>query len=294
MKLIRLLFLLLWICVSRTSFSQDEETDKSLSISVFSGVMNYMGDVKPDNFTMTHSNPVYGVTLRKPINRFFTLRAGYHKGKITAADYWNPEDLRPRNLSFTSDIKEAYLGLEITLLDITTSRFTPYMYVGGAMFHFNPWTKDQHGVKTYLMPLSTEGQGLAEYPDRKPYKLTQFSIPFGAGVRLAITDGINLGFEFNERKTFTDYLDDVSGTYVDRDVLQRERGSVAVALAYRADEVPGGRPLFPNAGEKRGTPTQMDWYYFLGFTLEAKLNKLTGLVKTNHNHYIQKCPKRLY
>jgi hypothetical protein len=75
--------------------------------------------------------------------------------------------------------------------------------------------------------------------------------------------------------------------------LLREKGPKALELAYRADELPGGRPIFPNHGDKRGTPTQMDWYYFLGITLEAKLNAIGGLFKFDKSGYSQKCPRNV-
>ncbi len=56
-----------------------------------------------------------------------------------------------------------------------------YVFGGVALFHFDPYVMDS-GEKVFLKPLSTEGQGLAEYPDRKAYSLTQFTLPFGAGV----------------------------------------------------------------------------------------------------------------
>lgn len=291
MKPIRLFTLFVCLCVAGSA--QSQELDKSLSVSLFGGVMNYQGDVKPDNFTMTHSNFAAGITLRKPVNRWFSLRAGFNMGKITAADSWNTEDLKPRNLSFATQIKEGYIGLEINLLDMSVNRFNPYVYAGLAVFHFNPWTTDKDGQKVYLAPLSTEGQGLSAYPESQPYKLTQICIPFGGGARFMVVDGINLGFEFNQRKSFTDYIDDVSGHYVDGDVLLREKGPKAVELAYRADEIPGGRPIFPSHGEKRGTPTEMDWYYFIGLTLEANLNKIGGAIKFDKSSYSRKCPRNV-
>jgi hypothetical protein len=59
--------------------------------------------------------------------------------------------------------------------------------------------------------LSTEGQGI--YPDKKPYSLWQPTIPFGGGVKFAITENLRIGFEIGLRKLFTDYLDDVSTSY---------------------------------------------------------------------------------
>lgn len=217
-------------------------------------------------------------------------------GKIEAADKWNRDNLKSRNLSFTTSIKEAYLGLEVAVLDLSTSRFTPYIYGGISFFHFNPWTLDNSGTKTYLKPLSTEGQGLSQFPESKPYNLTQHALAFGGGLKFRVTDGFNIGIEFNQRKSFTDYIDDVSGHFVDGTVLQQEKGIKAVELAYRADELPGGRPFFPAHGDQRGTPSEMDWFYFFGLTMEMKLNNLGdifSIFSSNKAVANQRCPRNV-
>ena len=94
-------------------------------------------------------------------------------GSIEAADRYNRDYLKPRNLSFNTSIKEASLGLETSLLDLSTTRFTPYVYGSISLYHFNPWAYDNSGKKVFLQPLSTEGQGLPQYSKQKPYKLTQ-------------------------------------------------------------------------------------------------------------------------
>src|SRR5687767_4627308 len=89
------------LCVGICITASTQEFDKSPTISIFSGAMNYQGDVKPDNFTNEHSNFVAGIIFRKPLNRWVTFRMGAHMGSITGADRWNTDDLKPRNLSFT-------------------------------------------------------------------------------------------------------------------------------------------------------------------------------------------------
>ena len=81
-----------------------------------------------------------------------------------------------------------------------------------------------------------------------------------------------------QRKTFTDYLDDVSSIYVDQNVLMQAKGAKAVEMAYRGDEIPGGLP-YPNHGDKRGTPSEMDWYYFFGVNFEIKFSAFAQLFK---------------
>ena len=256
--------------------------------------MNYQGDLNPNSFTFKNSNFAAGIIIRKPLNRWFTLRAGINTGKIAAADHNNRDYLKQRNLSFTTSVKEAYVALEATVLDISTSRFTPYIYGGIAVFHFNPWTYDNKGTKTYLKPLSTEGQGLSQYPKQRPYNLTQLALPFGAGAKFAVNDNLNIGIEFSQRKSFTDYIDDVSSIYVDADVLRQAKGDKAVELAFREDEIPNGRLQYPAHGDQRGTPSEMDWYYFFGLTIELKLNTFGNLFKgSNKSVASQRCPRNV-
>lgn len=234
-------------------------------------MINYQGDLKKNQFTYKQANFAAGVFVRVPISNMFTARAGVTFGKIDATDRYNRNELKPRNLSFATDIKEIYAAIEATIPAWEDRKFNPYLIGGAALFHFNPWTRDPGGEKIFLKPLSTEGQGLSEYPDRNPYQLTQSAIVFGGGIRHQLSPSVNIGLEITERKTFTDYIDDVSSTYVDQTILLRARGPKAVELAYRADELPGGNPLYPGHGKQRGATGQKDWYYFVGLTLQVKI-----------------------
>jgi hypothetical protein len=289
-------FIPVLLCINFCEPLYAQEQDKSVTIALFTGAINYQGDLNPNSFTFSHSNFAAGLVFRKPLNRWFTFRAGASIGKIEAADRWNRDYLKPRNLSFTTTIKEAYAGLEVTILDLSSKKFTPYIYGGLAVFHFNPWTLDNSGTKTYLKPLSTEGQGLTQYPKQRPYKLTQFALPFGIGGKYAITPSVSIGIEFSQRKSFTDYIDDVSTFFVDRNVLLLAKGPKAVELSYRSDELPGGQQSYPLHGEQRGTPSEMDWYYFFGTTLEIKLNSIGKIFKSfkGHNSVAsQRCPRNV-
>ncbi len=280
-----------WLFISTVTSAQ--ETDRSLSISLFTGAINYQGDLNPNSFTFAHSNFAVGAGIHVPLNRWFTFRAAVQTGKIEAADQWNRDYLKPRNLSFTSTIKEISAGLELNVLDAATKGFTPYLYGGIALFHFNPWSKDNAGNKVYLKPLSTEGQGLSQYPDQKPYALTQMALAFGGGLKFNLSDAVSIRLDFSQRKTFTDYLDDVSSHYVDRDILLQERGAKAVEMAYRGGQTPLGMPQYPAHGEQRGTPSEMDWYYFFGISTGFKLSALGQVFRFSKPVASQKCPRNL-
>ena len=284
-------------CILFCQFAFSQELDKSATISLFTGTINYQGDLNPNSFTFKHSNFAAGLLIRKPLNRWITLRAGANIGSVEAADRYNRDYLKPRNLSFFTSIKEAYAGLELTVLDMSTRHFTPYVYGGFSIFHFNPWTYDKNGVKTYLHPLSTEGQGLSQFPKQHPYKLTDLALAFGGGVKFKLSDCINIGIDFSQRKTFTDYLDDLSSIYVDKNILLQAKGPKAVELAYRGDELPGGPQTYPAHGEQRGTPSEMDWYYFFGATIEVKLNCISNLFGSfgrNSSIASLRCPRITY
>ena len=152
---------------------------------------------------------------------------------------------------------------------------TPYVFAGVAIYHFNPYTYDTSGSKVYLKSLSTEGEGFV--PGRNNYNLTQFAVPIGAGVKLSLTDKINVGLEVGFRKLFTDYLDDVSTTYVDQSLLLVNRGAKAVELAYRGDELKNGSLQYPAAGMQSGSAKNKDLYYFTGLTFPLNWAAEMGL-----------------
>ncbi|MBO9574042.1 MAG: hypothetical protein J7497_17780 [Chitinophagaceae bacterium] len=118
--------------------------------------------------------------------------------------------------------------------------------------------------------MRTEGQGFAEYPDRKEYKLTGMNMPIGVGVKYFVSENVNLSFEIIHRKTFTDYIDDVSTKYVDPALFYNYMPVQQAQLAERmANKSIGG---VYGAGDKRGTSTNNDAYY----TAEIKLGFRLG------------------
>jgi len=271
--------LAIFFCLSFCNFnSWSQNENKGTWIGFFVGKMNYQGDLNPSSFKFTNSKVTAALTIRQTINRWISLKGGLAIGSIEAADRYNRDYLKPRNLSFYTTIKEASLGMEASLLDLATKRLTPYVFGSVSIYHFNPWAYDKDGKKVFLQPLSTEGQGLSQFPKQQPYKLTQFALGFGGGARYAINDNMNIGVEFSQRKTFTDYLDDVSSVYVDQNTLLQAKGAKAVEMAFRGGELPGGQS-YPSHGEQRGTPTEMDWYYFFGINFEIKFSAFAQLIK---------------
>lgn len=243
-----------------------------LHITAWGGFAGYQGDLENKRFTLAQSDFAFGIGVKYDLTPHLAVRSGFNYGTIKASDKNNEPVLQQRNLSFQSRIIEGNLLAEYSLFDLSKKRITPYLFAGIALYHFNPYAYDTLGNKIFLKPLSTEGQGLAQYPERKEYKLTQFAIPFGGGVRLKVADNITLGYEMGLRKLFTDYLDDVSTRYVDQLVLAQARGAKAVEMAFRGGELKNSTAVYPAEGSIRGGSKFKDWYYFHGITITVGLN----------------------
>jgi hypothetical protein len=241
-------------------------------ITAFGGVSNYQGDLQEKRLTTSQSHGSFGLGAQYDLTTKFSLRGGLTYGKISADDKLNKDPLLVnRNLNFTSQLLEGSIMAEYRIFDLDEKKFTPYVFAGLAVFGFDPYTYDTVGTRYYLQPYSTEGQGLSAYPDRKPYSRTQLAIPFGAGIKLRLTDRVTLGYEIGLRKTFTDYIDDLSTRYVDEAALLAAKGSKAVELAYRGGELKNGDPTYPADGTIRGGSHVKDWYYFQGVTVGFRL-----------------------
>ena len=206
------------------------------------------------------------------------LRVAANIGTIEAYDSLGPTDHHgyertKRNLGFRSSIAEAYVAAEIypTVMleqyDGLAHKLRPYGLVGFGLFHYNPKAQytEPNGNKTWveLKPLHLEGQGFPEYPDRQEYSLNQQALVMGGGLKFYFSESVFVGFEILHRKTFTDYLDDVSTEYIDPyyfDLhLSPEKAAQARQLFYREELVTG--ITRPYIGYQRGDPKENDAFF---------------------------------
>jgi len=234
------------------------------------GVANYYGDLQDQWFPSYGYKPVGGIIYKYFMSPHVGLRFGVNYAAVTAAD--SLSDIaanRARNLSFATNILEGNVGLELNLLPIDVGRckFTPYVFGGIAVFYFNPYALDPSGNKVYLKPLSTEGEGLAAYPDRKPYKLVQTAYPFGGGLKFFVGNIFMIAPEIGFRYTNTDYLDDVSKSYVNLDTLNANKSKLATQMSFRGNTVRGWDGNYPNYKFQRGDSKTNDWYWFGTITI---------------------------
>jgi Domain of unknown function (DUF6089) len=241
-------------------------------LGVFGGLSAYNGDLTDKVFPKKVTNGAIGITANYEIADQIMLRAGFTYSIVGGADRFSSDtQLIKRNLAFETAIHEFSVVGEYYLFNLNDRRYSPYAFAGLAVFHFNPYAFDANHQKVFLKPLSTEGEGIPGYPDRKAYSLTQLAIPFGGGIKFAITDQIRIGIELGMRKLFTDYLDDVSKNYIDPNDLLAAKGQLAVDMSYRGDELAGGDPNYPAKIVQRGNPKSKDFYYFTGIHLTFRL-----------------------
>jgi hypothetical protein len=242
-------------------------------VNTFIGTSNYQGDLQASRFTLNQSHAALGLGMSYELTERLLLNGGIVFGKVSADDKNNRRNAL-RNLNFSSKLTEVNLTAEYYFRNLYDHSVSPYVFAGLAVYHFNPYTFDSAGTKYFLKPLSTEGEGFLQ--GKKAYNLTQFSIPFGGGVKFALNDKVRLGIEVGLRKLFTDYLDDVSTNYVDQNLLLQNRGAKAVELAFRGGELKNGA-AYPAAGAQRGGSARKDWYYFTGITASFAIGGNSGV-----------------
>lgn len=257
----------------------------------------YLGDLVSSHF-VGKIGPNFGLLYRYDFNSRISARIAGHYGTIYGDSKDNKKSLQYKNLSFFSPLMDVEMGLEINFIEFSPGsdnhNFTPFVFGGLSVFRFNPQT--EYMGKTYeLQPLGTEGQGTTAYPDRTPYKLMSWAIPFGGGIKWAVSRRVNISLEWGIRKTFTDYLDDVSTTYPDVELLSAEKSPLAAVLSVRMYEVDAinsglniaignnGQPAFdPDykayleamkaaSGGQRGNSQDKDWYSIFGLTVTFKI-----------------------
>ena len=184
-----------------------------------------------------------------------------------------------RNLNFRTNISEVtlmgefhpmFIFVDWVSRDEDPPRASPYLLAGVGYFSFNPQANVE-GRWIDLQPLSTEGQGFKEYPDREVYKLKQMNIPLGFGVRYELSQFLTLRGEFVYRKLNTDYLDDVSKNYIDPALFYTYFSPDKADLAaYMADRQIEKRS---NIGGKRGSPKEKDAYFSFNIKLGLTLGR---------------------
>lgn len=237
--------------------SQNYSEKSQWEVGVGVGPMVFLGDLGGSagigtNFLKDVDLPLMKLATSFHVNyspsEWLGFRFALNYGSVAGDDAQAPDKggaevyRKERNLSFKSNIWEAYVAAEVSptvffeRFEGLQGKFRPYGVIGIGLFKFNPKAQ-LDGEWVELHPLRLEGQGMAEYPDRKPYSLIQMEVPMGVGFKYYFKDNMYLGLEILHRKLFTDYVDDVSTWYIDPihfgTYLSPDQAAKANRLYYR-------------------------------------------------------------
>lgn len=306
-----------------SSFTGRSRFNKNRQYWVFGasvGAANYFGDIVPratrGSFDISQTRPSIGINAGRRVHPNITLRGSFAFHRLRGDDFESASETDAqararyiRNAHFRNDIKELTVTGMFDLFGNTGSYLrradiNPYAFVGVGAFLHNPRAQSLDGNWEALRPLGTEGQQApADVRNAKgynsPYSLVQVAVPFGIGVKYAISSNLDLALEIGYRLTFTDYLDDVSTFYPDfadlpsdlaRQMTFRsaepraaaagsDRNLVSVLEAadkriisggtYRGQQVPAGTRFVEFHGPRdiRGSSSDNDYYIVTGLHL---------------------------
>jgi len=280
-----LIVLVVVICISFPAKSQDKE------VGLIVGITEYLGDLTWVHVTWKETKPGFGALYRYYFNPRLNFKGGLYYGWISGWD--GNKDTDPpgqaylRNVSFKSHVLDFTAQIEYNILPFISGNklrnWAPYVFAGISVFNFSP-KAELDGTWYKLQPLGTEGQGLPGYEAK--YALTQFSIPYGFGIKYSFkrpttSRGLNLylwniGIYISQNKTFTDHLDDIGGIYPDFTLLDGGVNGITTRLSDREGSFVGGNYVpVRTPGTVRGNPDANDAYMWFGFTISKTFRKNT-------------------
>jgi hypothetical protein len=262
------------------------------------GIANFLGDLGGANQVGTHllkdfefkaTRPSLSAGFRYKANPYYAFKGMLTFGMVSGADNLTQDIYRNnRNLSFRSPILELSAQIEGYFMREKTGKLykisgvkgkrqrksTAYVLTGVGIFFYSPSAINPADGKRYrLRKLHTEGQGLPGGP--KQYSNFSLCVPIGIGMKYAIDKRWSIGGEIAFRKTFTDYIDDVSGVYYDKVSIQEAYGVPAAQLADPSlGKIPGATlPNSDGSGAQRGETKYKDSYMFFEVTVGYKFTK---------------------
>jgi hypothetical protein len=275
-RLLSAMVVLLCCVATAPVWGQGSPQTQTHEFGLWGGISNYFGDLNTKT-SFKFVRPGAGVFYRYNIKYRGAWRTSFNWGIAEFRDdatttAWNQQ----RNLSFKTDIFDITSVIEFNFFKFDKADprgkhwWTPYLGTGLTVFFFNP-KAEYNGKWYYLQPLGTEGQNDPSYSGVKKYKLYSLAVPIVGGFKFSFKRNWNIGIEAGVRKTFTDYLDDVSGTYPSYASLPGGSTGIAAALSDRSAEH-GGEKI-GKAGYQRGQSPKFDDYLFGGITISYTIMK---------------------
>ena len=235
-------------------------------------------DISDLDFSSTR----YGLGTGLQYNTPSGLSIGFDlmEARLYGDDSETNSDRRYRNLHSRTDIFETTTNIKYTHLK---NGF--YFSVGAGFCFFRPMAKLNN--KWYeLRSLNTEGQGID--PEKNTYEKYTPVIPFCIGKKFHLDNRMSIAIDLSLRKAFSDYLDDVSTTYFDKQLIRNQTGDIAAELSNRSF----GDTGIGQTGSKRGNPENNDNYFFVGIKLFLPIDKTNNFHKRHYRMRKDKCPNK--
>ena len=172
-------------------------------VGVLLGTSYYVGEINQTGLVLNQPSMALGVFYRKNLSTRYSYRIGVNYGELSAKDNFYSNGLSEwRSLSFSGRIIEGNALFEFNFLPYqinnrSTSWFSPYVFIGVAIFGVSPEVNSETTAKiseieTVIAP----------------------SIPFGMGVKFNLAHNMGISLEWGMRKTFTDEVDGLPETFV--------------------------------------------------------------------------------
>lgn len=250
--------LLTLLCFSALVIAQ-----RGWEAGAWAGTAFYFGDLNT-SYNLSLPGPAGGIIGRFNFNNRLAIKFSANGGQMRGDDAISKNTFeRARNLSFRSTVIEGAAQLEFNFLPYIHGSqedfYTPYLFAGFNVFYYNPQT-EYEGRWVDLRPLGTEGQFKGE-----EYFSTSGGLLYGMGLKFDLNYEWSINLEMGARTLFTDYFDDVSGLYADKEDIQQMRGELAAALSDRSILLPGVNDAqIGEPGTQRGSTTLKDTYIMLG------------------------------
>ena len=241
------------------------------------GGSTYTGDLNT-NTSFQDTRQSLGIYYRYNYDSRVAVKTSAYWSQVAGNDAHSDNKFQlNRNLNFYSDVYEVSSQIEFNFKPYSSQnkkdKWAPYFIAGFSLLSFNPKTTYEGSV-VRLQPLGTEGQGLPEYPDRELYKLRTTAWVVGGGLKVKLSKNLSFHIEGANRKTHTDYLDDVSLTYVPRNIMLNENPVNGFQAAALADRSASGEPgANAQGGKQRGDLKKRDSYFYFGIGFSFTINR---------------------
>jgi hypothetical protein len=293
-----ILALALIVIGAEYSYSQSNRWKRMRYDVIFGvGATNFLGElggsdgpsgyIRDLEFSMTR--PAYMIGARYLLTSKLGWQASVSHGILRGDDKKAGNEFRKeRGLNFRTQIVEFGTRLEYQVFSPKTGsrynlrnvrgkaniRFTADLFAGVACFYFNPKGYDEVTQKWYkLRPIGTEGQNYME--TRSPYSRFSMSFPVGINAKYLLNRKWSVGLEYGIRPTLTDYIDDVSTSYADPELIAQHSGLEDTELAKRLADQNKNKydenGKYVNMNQQRGNTYSNDLYMFMFVTVNYKL-----------------------